>query len=43
MFVIDWFNNRRIHESLDYASPAEFEARYDACDGTESLPVLEMI
>ena len=22
---VDWFNNRRIHESLDYVSPVEFE------------------
>ena len=22
---IDWFNNRRIHEALDYVPPAEFE------------------
>ena len=23
---VDWFNNRRIHEALDWVSPAEFEA-----------------
>ncbi len=25
---VDWFNERRLHESLDYLSPAEYEAAY---------------
>ena len=40
---VDWFNNRRIHESLDYVSPVEFEAHYYDFNESESLPVLEMI
>jgi putative transposase len=40
---VDWFNNRRIHESLDYVSPVEFEAHYYDTNESESLPVLEMI
>lgn len=27
---VDWFNNRRIHESLDYVPPVEFEVPYYA-------------
>ena len=40
---VDWFNNRRIHESLDYVPPVEFEAHYYDGNESESLPVLEMI
>jgi len=40
---VDWFNNRRIHESLDYVPPVEFEAHYYDSSESESLPVLEMI
>ena len=40
---VDWFNNRRIHEALDWVSPAEFEAHYYALSESESLPALEMI
>ena len=40
---VDWFNNRRIHESLDYVPPVEFEAAYYDSSESESLPVLEMI
>ena len=40
---VDWFNNRRIHESLDYVPPVEFEAHYYDTNESESLPVLEMI
>ena len=36
---IDWFNNRRIHESLDYVTPAEFEAHYYRHDESERLAV----
>lgn len=25
---VNWFNNRRLHESLGYVPPSEFEARY---------------
>jgi putative transposase len=40
---VDWFNNRRIHESLDYVPPVEFEAHYYDSNVSESLAVLEMI
>ena len=40
---VDWFNNRRIHESLDYVPPVEFEAHYYETNESESLAVLEMI
>jgi transposase InsO family protein len=40
---VDWFNNRRIHESLDYVPTVEFEAAYYDSSESESLPVLEMI
>ena len=36
---VDWFNNRRIHESLDYVPPVEFEAHYYGTDESESLAV----
>ena len=36
---VDWFNNRRIHESLDYVPPIEFEAHYYGSDESESLAV----
>ena len=40
---VDWFNNRRIHESLDYVPPVEFEAHYyDSCE-SDNLAVLETI
>jgi len=34
---VDWFNNRRIHESLDYVSPGEFERAYYDTSESESL------
>ncbi len=40
---VDWFNNRRIHESLDYLPPVEFEVQYHHSNESESLAVLEMI
>jgi len=40
---VHWFNNRRIHESLDYEPPVEFEARYYESNESENLAVLEMI
>jgi hypothetical protein len=33
---VDWFNNRRIHESLDYVPPVEFEAHYYAPNQSDS-------
>ena len=36
---VDWFNNRRIHESLDYVPPVEFEAHYYGSNESESLAV----
>ena len=40
---VDWFNNRRIHEALDYVPPVEFEAAYYDSSESENLPVLETI
>jgi putative transposase len=40
---VDWFNNRRIHEALDYVPPVEFEVAYYDSSETENLPVLETI
>ena len=40
---VDWFNNRRIHEALDYVSPTEFEAAYYESNESESLAALETI
>jgi transposase InsO family protein len=40
---IEWFNNRRIHESLEYVPPVEFETRYYASNESETLTVLEKI
>jgi putative transposase len=36
---VDWFNNRRIHESLDYVAPVEFEDHYYGTNESESLAV----
>jgi transposase InsO family protein len=36
---ISWFNNRRIHESLDYVTPIEFEAHYYGSNESERLAV----
>lgn len=32
---VDWYNNRRLHSSLDYVPPAEYEAAYYAAQNTE--------
>lgn len=40
---VDWFNNRRIHEALDYVPPVEFEAAYYDSIESENLAVLETI
>jgi putative transposase len=40
---IEWFNNRRIHEALEYVPPVEFETRYYASNESETLTVLEKI
>jgi putative transposase len=40
---VDWFNNWRIHESLGYVPPVEFEDRYYDANELEGLAVLEMI
>jgi len=40
---VDWFNNRRIHEALDYVPPVEFEAAYYDSSESENLAVLETI
>jgi len=36
---VDWYNNRRLHSSLDYVTPAEYEAAYYAALNTEPQPV----
>jgi putative transposase len=36
---VDWFNNWRIHESLDYVPPVEFEDHYYDANESESLTV----
>jgi putative transposase len=36
---ISWFNNRRIHESLDYVTPIEFETHYYGSNESERLAV----
>ena len=40
---VDWFNNRRIHESLGDVPPVELEAHYYDANESERLAVLEMI
>jgi putative transposase len=40
---VDWFNNRRIHESLGDVPPVEFEAHYYSDNESETLAVLETI
>ena len=40
---VDWCNNQRIHESLDYVPPVEFETTYCDSSESESLPALETI
>jgi transposase InsO family protein len=40
---VDWFNNWRIHESLGYVPPVEFEDRYYDANELKNLAVLEMI
>jgi putative transposase len=40
---VDWFNNRRIHEALNYVPPVEFEAAYYDSSESENLAVLETI
>lgn len=35
---IDWFNNRRLHSSIDYASPATYEASYYATNPAPHAP-----
>jgi putative transposase len=36
---VDWYNNRRVHSSLGYVSPAEFEAAHYAALNREPNPV----
>ena len=31
---VDWFNNRRLHSTLDYMPPAEYETNYYATNLT---------
>ncbi len=34
---VDWFNNRRLLEPLDYVPPAEYEAAYYASESTPAV------
>uniref|UniRef100_UPI0017A9E5F7 integrase core domain-containing protein n=1 Tax=Sporichthya sp. TaxID=65475 RepID=UPI0017A9E5F7 len=36
---VDWYNNRRLHSSLDYMAPAEYEAAHYAALTEEPQPV----
>ena len=36
---VDWYNNRRLHSSLDYLTPSEFEAAHYATLNREPNPV----
>lgn len=36
---VDWYNNRRLHSSLGYVSPAEYEAAHYAAGKAEPQPV----
>jgi transposase InsO family protein len=40
---VDWFNNWRIHGSLDYVPPVEFETHCYDPNVSEILAILEMI
>ena len=40
---VDWFIYQRIHESLNYVPPGEFQAHYYETNESEMLVVLEMI
>ena len=35
---VDWYNNRRLHSSLDYLTPEEFEQAHDAAINREPQP-----
>jgi transposase InsO family protein len=35
---VDWYNNRRLHSSLDYHSPIEFEQAHYATLNREPQP-----
>ena len=37
--VVDWFNYRRIHESLDHVTPVEFDAHFYGTDESEGRAV----
>ena len=36
---VDWYNNRRLHSSLGYLSPAEYETAHYATLNREPQPV----
>jgi putative transposase len=36
---VDWYNQRRLHSSLDYLTPVEYEAAHDAALTQEPQPV----
>jgi transposase InsO family protein len=35
---VDWYNNRRLHSSLDYLTPEQFEQAYYAAINREPQP-----
>ena len=35
---VQWYNNQRLHRSLGYVAPAEYEATHYATITTESRP-----
>lgn len=37
--VVDWTNNRRMHEPLDYVPPVEIEAHCYGADELDGLAV----
>ena len=37
--LVDWWNNRRLHSSLEYLTPAEFEHAHYAALNRELQPV----
>lgn len=36
---VDWYNNRRLHSSLDYSTPEEFQHAHYAALNREPPPV----
>lgn len=43
LIYVDWINNRRIHEALDFVPPIEFEAHHYVANESVRLAVVETI